>query len=40
MDLDDIKNMDLDDLEFKHPKYLLITISMGICLELYLLFTF
>ena len=34
MDLDD-----LDDLEFKHPKYLLTTLSMGIILELYILFT-
>ena len=30
--------MDLDELEFKHPKYLLTTISMGIILELYILF--
>jgi hypothetical protein len=31
--------MDLDELEFKHPKYLLTTLSMGILLELYVLFT-
>jgi hypothetical protein len=31
--------MDLDELEFKHPKYLLTTISIGIILELYILFT-
>lgn len=30
--------MDLDELECKHPKYLLTTISMGIILELYILF--
>lgn len=30
--------MDLNELEFKHPKYLLTTISMGIILELYILF--
>ena len=30
--------MDLDELEIKHPKYLLTTISMGIILELYILF--
>jgi len=29
--------MDLEDLEFKHPKYLLTTISLGIILELYIL---
>jgi hypothetical protein len=32
--------MDLDELEFKHPKYLLKTISIGIILELYILFSF
>jgi hypothetical protein len=32
--------MDLDELEFKHPKYLLTTISIGIILELYILFSF
>ena len=31
--------MDLDELEFKHPKYLLTTLLMGIILELYILFT-
>lgn len=31
--------MDIDDLEFKHPKYLLTTLAMGILVELYLLFT-
>ena len=31
--------MDLDELEFKHPKYLLTTLSMGIILELYILFS-
>ena len=31
--------MELDELEFKHPKYLLTTISIGIILELYILFT-
>jgi hypothetical protein len=35
MDLDE-----LDELEFKHPKYLLTTISIGIILELYILFSF
>lgn len=32
--------MDLDDLEFKHPKYLIITISIGVILEFYLMYTF
>ena len=32
--------MDLEDLEFKHPKYLLTTISLGIILELYILSSF
>ena len=31
--------MDLNELEFKYPKYLLTTLSMGIILELYILFT-
>ena len=31
--------MDLDELECDHPKYLLTTISIGIILELYILFT-
>ena len=31
--------MDLDELEFKHPKYLLTALSVGIILELYILFT-
>ena len=32
--------MDLDDLEFKHPKYLLITLVIGIVLEFYILSSF
>ena len=32
--------MDLDELEFEHPKYLLTTISIGIILELYILSSF
>ena len=32
--------MYLDDLEFKHPKYLLTTILIGIILELYILSSF
>ena len=31
--------MDLDDLDFKHPKCLLITISIGVALEFYLLYS-
>ena len=31
--------MDLDELEFKYPKCLLTTVSIGIILELYILFT-
>jgi hypothetical protein len=31
--------MDLDELECDNPKYLLTTISIGIILELYILFT-
>lgn len=31
--------MDFNELECDHPKYLLTTISIGIILELYILFT-
>ena len=29
--------MDLDDLEFKHPKCLLVTIGIGMIIEIYIL---
>ncbi len=29
--------MDLDDLELKHPKCFLVTISLGMIIELYIL---
>jgi hypothetical protein len=32
--------MDLEDLEIKYPKCFLITISIGLILEIYLLSTF
>lgn len=31
--------MDLDDLECNHPKCFLVTVSLGLIIELYLLFT-
>ena len=31
--------MDLEDLEFKYPKCLLITIGIGVFLEFYLLYS-
>lgn len=29
--------MDLDDLDFKHPKCLLVTIGIGMIVEIYIL---
>ena len=31
--------MDLEDLEFKHPKCFLITMGIGVFLEFYLLYS-